>query len=55
MTAQTLIGPELDEPWRTPERERYWRDAKPTTIFEGASHIQQHIIAERLLGKESRP
>jgi alkylation response protein AidB-like acyl-CoA dehydrogenase len=35
--------------------ERYWRDARLTTIFEGTSQIQQHIIAERLLGKESRP
>ncbi len=33
--------------------ERYWRDARLTTIFEGTSQIQQHIIAERLLGKES--
>ncbi|TDK98158.1 acyl-CoA dehydrogenase [Mycobacterium paragordonae] len=33
--------------------ERYWRDARLTTIFEGTSQIQQHIIAERLLGKET--
>ncbi|MGC4998451.1 acyl-CoA dehydrogenase family protein [Streptomyces sp. DT195] len=31
--------------------ERYWRDARLTTIFEGTSQIQQHIIADRLLGK----
>jgi alkylation response protein AidB-like acyl-CoA dehydrogenase len=34
--------------------ERYWRDARLTTIFEGASQIQQHIIAERILGKAGR-
>jgi alkylation response protein AidB-like acyl-CoA dehydrogenase len=54
MTAQILIGPELVEPWRAHKRERYWRDARFPTNFESASHIQQHIIAERLLGKESR-
>jgi alkylation response protein AidB-like acyl-CoA dehydrogenase len=32
--------------------ERYWRDARLTTIFEGTSQIQQRIIADRLLGKE---
>lgn len=34
--------------------ERHWRDARLTTIFEGTSQIQQHIISERLLGKSSR-
>jgi alkylation response protein AidB-like acyl-CoA dehydrogenase len=34
--------------------ERYWRDARLTTIFEGTSQIQQHIIAERILGKAGR-
>ncbi len=34
--------------------ERHWRDARLTTIFEGTSQIQQHIISERLLGKTSR-
>jgi len=34
--------------------ERYWRDARLTTIFEGTSQIQQHIIAERILGKPGR-
>ncbi|GAA4537300.1 acyl-CoA dehydrogenase family protein [Pseudonocardia xishanensis] len=29
--------------------ERYWRDARLTTIFEGTSEIQQKIIADRLL------
>jgi alkylation response protein AidB-like acyl-CoA dehydrogenase len=29
--------------------ERHWRDARLTTIFEGTSGIQRHIIAERLL------
>ncbi len=31
--------------------ERHWRDARLTTIFEGTSQIQQHIIGERILGK----
>lgn len=31
--------------------ERHWRDARLTTIFEGTSQIQQHIISERMLGK----
>jgi alkylation response protein AidB-like acyl-CoA dehydrogenase len=31
--------------------ERHWRDARLTTIFEGTSQIQQHIISERILGK----
>lgn len=30
---------------------RYWRDARLTKIFEGASEIQQRIIADELLGK----
>lgn len=34
--------------------ERHWRDARLTTIFEGTSQIQQHIISERMLGKASR-
>ena len=34
--------------------ERYWRDARLTTIFEGTSEIQQRIISERLLGKVER-
>jgi alkylation response protein AidB-like acyl-CoA dehydrogenase len=29
--------------------ERYWRDARLTTIFEGTSQIQQKIIADQLL------
>jgi alkylation response protein AidB-like acyl-CoA dehydrogenase len=29
--------------------ERYWRDARLTTIFEGTSQIQQKIIADRTL------
>jgi alkylation response protein AidB-like acyl-CoA dehydrogenase len=29
--------------------ERYWRDARLTTIFEGTSQIQQRIISDRLL------
>jgi alkylation response protein AidB-like acyl-CoA dehydrogenase len=35
----------------TPERpiERYWRDARLTTIFEGTSQIMQKIISDRLL------
>jgi len=31
--------------------ERYWRDVRLTKIFEGASEIQQRIIADALLGK----
>ncbi|MFC6064039.1 acyl-CoA dehydrogenase family protein [Streptomyces ochraceiscleroticus] len=31
--------------------ERYWRDARLTTIFEGTSEIQRKIIADRLLPK----
>lgn len=33
--------------------ERHWRDARLTTIFEGTSQIQQHIISERMLGRTS--
>ena len=29
--------------------ERYWRDARLTTIFEGTSQIQQKIVADSLL------
>ena len=29
--------------------ERYWRDARLTTIFEGTSQIQQKIVADQLL------
>ncbi|WP_331712344.1 acyl-CoA dehydrogenase family protein [Rhodococcus sp. EPR-157] len=29
--------------------ERYWRDARLTTIFEGTSQIQQKIISDRIL------
>ena len=31
--------------------ERYWRDARLTTIFEGTSEIQRRIISNRLLGR----
>src|SRR5205085_11946317 len=31
--------------------ERYWRDARLTTIFEGTSEIQRVIISDRLLGR----
>jgi alkylation response protein AidB-like acyl-CoA dehydrogenase len=31
--------------------ERYWRDARLTTIFEGTSEIQRRIVSDRLLGK----
>jgi alkylation response protein AidB-like acyl-CoA dehydrogenase len=31
--------------------ERYWRDARLTTIFEGTSEIQRRIISDRLLGR----
>lgn len=34
--------------------ERYWRDARLTTIFEGTSQIQQLIISDRMLGKAER-
>ena len=33
--------------------ERYWRDARLTTIFEGTSQIQQKIISDRLLPRSS--
>ena len=29
--------------------ERYWRDARLTTIFEGASEIQRRILSDRML------
>ncbi len=29
--------------------ERYWRDARLTTIFEGTSEIQRRIISDRIL------
>lgn len=31
--------------------ERYWRDARLTTIFEGTSEIQRRIVSDRLLPK----
>jgi alkylation response protein AidB-like acyl-CoA dehydrogenase len=31
--------------------ERYWRDSRLTTIFEGTSQIQQLIVSDRMLGK----
>ena len=31
--------------------ERYWRDARLTTIFEGTSEIQRKIISDRLIGR----
>ncbi|GJD38199.1 acyl-CoA dehydrogenase family protein [Methylobacterium bullatum] len=31
--------------------ERYWRDARLTTIFEGTSEIQRRIISDRMLGR----
>ena len=31
--------------------ERYWRDARLTTIFEGTSEIQRKIISDQLLRK----
>jgi alkylation response protein AidB-like acyl-CoA dehydrogenase len=31
--------------------ERYWRDARLTTIFEGTSEIQRRIISDRMLPK----
>jgi alkylation response protein AidB-like acyl-CoA dehydrogenase len=38
--------------------ERYWRDARLTTIFEGTSEIQRRIVSDRMLpraGSLSRP
>ena len=29
--------------------QRYWRDARLTTIFEGTSEIQRRIISDRML------
>jgi alkylation response protein AidB-like acyl-CoA dehydrogenase len=34
--------------------ERYWRDARLTTIFEGTSQIQQKIISDRILPRPAR-
>lgn len=34
--------------------ERYWRDARLTTIFEGTSEIQKRTISNRLLGRQER-
>jgi alkylation response protein AidB-like acyl-CoA dehydrogenase len=34
--------------------ERYWRDARLTTIFEGTSEIQRKIISDRLIGRQGR-
>lgn len=34
--------------------ERYWRDARLTTIFEGTSEIQQRIVSDRLLPRAER-
>ena len=34
--------------------ERYWRDARLTTIFEGTSEIQRKIISDQLL-RRKRP
>ena len=31
--------------------ERYWRDARLTTIFEGTSEIQRRIVSDRMLPK----
>jgi alkylation response protein AidB-like acyl-CoA dehydrogenase len=31
--------------------ERYWRDARLTTIFEGTSEIQRKIISDQLVGR----
>lgn len=35
--------------------ERYWRDARLTTIFEGTSEIQKKIISDRLLPRPGKP
>jgi alkylation response protein AidB-like acyl-CoA dehydrogenase len=32
--------------------ERYYRDARITTIYEGTSEVQQMVIAGNLLGKK---
>lgn len=34
--------------------ERYWRDARLTTIFEGTSEIQKKIISDRILPRVGR-
>ena len=34
--------------------ERYWRDARLTTIFEGTSEIQKRIISDRMLPRPGR-
>lgn len=34
--------------------ERYWRDARLTTIFEGTSEIQRRIISDRLLPRSQK-
>ncbi|MGM7678618.1 acyl-CoA dehydrogenase family protein [Microbacterium sp. A94] len=34
--------------------ERYWRDARLTTIFEGTSEIQKKIISDRILPRPAR-
>ena len=34
--------------------ERYWRDARLTTIFEGTSEIQRRIISDRILPRGER-
>ena len=31
--------------------ERYWGDARVTTIFEGPSEIQRVVVSDRLLGR----
>ena len=33
--------------------ERYWRDARLTTTFEGTSEIQRRVISDRMLPKSS--
>ena len=35
--------------------ERYWRDARLTTIFEGTSEIQRRIVSDRLLAATPAP
>ncbi|MFD2397079.1 acyl-CoA dehydrogenase family protein [Prauserella oleivorans] len=34
--------------------ERYWRDARLTTIFEGTSEIQKKIVSDRMLPRPAR-